>query len=276
MELDLFGESDMPKIALCYSGRPRDLVECYENHKKYFGLGQEDVDVFAHLWFDESLSGTPYLPNGGQGVWPDESIKSWISQNWNPKKIVFEKPKIFENLFVGQWEQNRGWHSAGHKDSMLSSLYSLQEAVKLKKEYEIENNFKYDYVVRLRPDMVGLKSFGKIEEYDKEHLHVWFSIPGEDCLSTNIQDYAFVEGPTIGESEVMDKFSLTYSNVQKLLDSGCHTFTIDALLGFNAVKLYNLKLKRHNWKWKYFYLPYFYGIDGNCSYSCGPGISGEE
>ena len=45
----------MTKIALCYSGRPRHFAECLKNHQETFGLGNDNVDVFAHLWFDKDL-----------------------------------------------------------------------------------------------------------------------------------------------------------------------------------------------------------------------------
>ena len=50
----------MTRIALCYSGRPRSYQECHENHKQHFRLGQNDVDVFAHIWFDKDLVGSEF------------------------------------------------------------------------------------------------------------------------------------------------------------------------------------------------------------------------
>ena len=266
----------MTRIAICYSGRPRNVIECYENHQKYFGLGKENVDVFAHIWYDNSLSGQNFRGDSNQGTWPDESIKNWILKNWNPKKIIFDSPKSFNHMFSGQWENNQGWHNAAHKDNQISMLYSIDKAISLKQEYENKNNFKYDYVLRMRTDLVALKSFGQYEDYNKEYLHVWNCIPGEDWCHVQAQDYAFIDVPVLGSSEVMDKFSLTYSNLQKLLDLGCATFTPDILMGYNATKICNLQLERHNWKFKIFMYPYFYGSDGRSHYSCGVGISGEE
>ena len=50
----------MTRIALCYSGRPRSYSECFQNHQAVFGLGNDNVDVFAHLWYDEELIGQPF------------------------------------------------------------------------------------------------------------------------------------------------------------------------------------------------------------------------
>ena len=47
----------MSKLALLYSGQPRHLRECHENHVKNFHQEGWDVDVFAHIWYDESWVG---------------------------------------------------------------------------------------------------------------------------------------------------------------------------------------------------------------------------
>ena len=54
------------RIALCYSGRPRNYKECLKNHQETFGLGGDNVDVFAHLWFDEDIIGKPFRPDAPQ------------------------------------------------------------------------------------------------------------------------------------------------------------------------------------------------------------------
>jgi len=86
----------MTKIALCYSGRPRSYQECHENHKEHFRLGQNDVDVFAHMWFDEDLVGSQFRTDVGQGTWPDVGVKDWIDENWKPKRISMRNPDTLQ------------------------------------------------------------------------------------------------------------------------------------------------------------------------------------
>ena len=149
----------MTRIALCYSGRPRSILECYENHKQHFRLGQNDVDVFAHMWFDEDLVGSQFRTDVGQGTWPDAGVKEWIDENWKPKKIRYEKPRYFADMFNDTWQTK--WVASHPKDNQISMFYGIEQAIKLKKEYEEENNFKYDYVIRMRSDLVFLKSPGQ-------------------------------------------------------------------------------------------------------------------
>ena len=51
------------KIALCFSGQPR-FIEQVAPYVKENIIGDYDVDVFAHLWFDEDLQTKPYKYGG--------------------------------------------------------------------------------------------------------------------------------------------------------------------------------------------------------------------
>lgn len=240
----------MTRIALCYSGRPRSILECFGNHKEHFRLGQDNVDVFAHLWFDDDLVGSQFRSDVGQGTWPDSSVKEWIDENWKPKKILYEKPKSFESLFEKSW--NPQWPFAHPKDNQISMFYGIEKVINLKKEYEQENRFTYDYVVRMRTDLTFLYSPGEFERYDQNNLHVFNVIPGIDWIETKVKDFAILDIVAWGGSEVMDKYGSTYSNLKTIIDSGCPTFTPDAILGYNAVRINNLKVQKHPWKFKIF------------------------
>ena len=45
-------------IALAYSGQPRNIIECWQNHQKYIlnpnKRDKNQIYIFAHFWFDES------------------------------------------------------------------------------------------------------------------------------------------------------------------------------------------------------------------------------
>ena len=60
------------RIALCFSGQPRFVSEVSQLIKANV-IGEYDVDVFAHLWFDEDLQTKPYK-YGGDGGWKDQRI----------------------------------------------------------------------------------------------------------------------------------------------------------------------------------------------------------
>ena len=57
------------KIALVYSGQPRDIKECFPNHWETFWKTNEgcEVDVFAHMWNDE-----------GGYFWDDHKVRGKV------------------------------------------------------------------------------------------------------------------------------------------------------------------------------------------------------
>ena len=233
----------MTRIALCYSGQPRDFIHAVDNHREHFGLGQSNVDVFGHIWFDDSVAGKVFtIPS--KGVWPSAEIKNWIDDNWKPKKIVYESPRRFD-------EEIPNWRDFGHpKDNQISQFYSMEQVMKFKRDHEEKHNFKYDYVVRMRTDTVFLKPFGKIEDYDKDKLHVFKVNPGPDWTAVGAEKYAILDITAWGGSEVMDKYASTYSNLQQIVDEGCPTFSPDLPLGWNAVNVNGLDVEKHDWHFR--------------------------
>jgi len=104
----------------------------------------------------------------------------------------------------------------------------------------------------MRTDLTFLHSPGEFERYDQNNLHVFNVIPGIDWIKTKVEDFAILDIVAWGGSEVMDKYGSTYSNLETIIDSGCPTFTPDAILGYNAVRINNLKVQKHPWKFKIF------------------------
>ena len=60
------------KLALCFSGQPRFVNECSDLILSNV-IQDYNVDVFAHLWFDDALQSQPYK-HGGDGKWKDQRI----------------------------------------------------------------------------------------------------------------------------------------------------------------------------------------------------------
>ena len=191
-----------------------------QNHQKTFGLGKDNVDVFAHLWFDEELSGKPFRPDAPQqGCWPGSNLKTWVEKNWKPKKVVYEKQT--DDLFK---EMYPNWNNAHErldpvpgmhqKDHQLSMFYGIKKVMEMKQEYERENNFKYDFVVRLRTDFVAVANFGDLEKYDKDKLHV--SHYNATALINQYRPGTWVEDLGIAERYIVDIFAMGVSFYQLL------------------------------------------------------------
>ena len=97
------------------------------------------------------------------------NLKNWVEKNWKPKKVVYEKQTDdkFRDMYSDTWnvshEKLNPVPRMHPKDHQLSMFYGIKKVMELKQEYEKENNFKYDYVVRLRTDFRLLPTSGTLK-----------------------------------------------------------------------------------------------------------------
>ena len=127
------------KIALCLSGKigntkgksgyfesdPRILNVGHEHYKKHI-IDKNEVDLFIHCW--------------------DTNLKDNIIEKYNPKKYIIEKQIKFKIPSYVMGEKKRC-------QNHYSRWYSNKIVNKLRREYEIENNFKYEFVMTSRFDL---------------------------------------------------------------------------------------------------------------------------
>jgi hypothetical protein len=138
------------KIALCLSGQARFVEQGYHEVLYPFVLKDIEIDVFIHTWDVQSQIGKHFLAAGthpvGEPISADHIDKTL--KLYNPRKHIVEPPKEFPML---PWASN---HMPGFRsDYVYSMFYSIYHSNKLKMEYEAENNFKYDWVIRSRFDV---------------------------------------------------------------------------------------------------------------------------
>ena len=131
-----------------------------------------------------------------------------VSQEEFDNVVDWYKPKkhIFDNKKQDFFYANDHWSSL---------FYSLAQSIMLKREYEIENDFEYDLVIKTRPDVV----FDPIYFFSWEPLehNVLFSTQGgimeHEFHMYNTNDMVFY-----GTSYTMDLVSQMYFYRQKMLD----------------------------------------------------------
>lgn len=211
------------KIALCFSGQPRFVKECAPYIIDNV-IGNNDVDVFSHLWFDETLQTQPYK-YGGNGNWINQRISNSAIDDFNniykPKKLITEPSKSFKNtnLYLNE-SIKRYWAGAINNpqepnyetrlvNNCLSYFYSLNEVSKIKKLYEFENNFKYDFVVRCRTDSIV-------------HTKINFSAYNPSVINysniNNQPDNMICDWFNFGNSKIMDAFMGVFSVIDLIFD----------------------------------------------------------
>lgn len=143
------------KIAICLNGQPRTWKQCYPRWMEIFQK-QGDIEFFFHFWNYNTLPSILASHNGGVAINDEllsqEELDS-IVETFKPKKYIFESRKDINywNTTIPEDKQFGSWSN--------EQFYSLYYASLLKREYELENDFRYDVVVRLRTDIWFLDEF---------------------------------------------------------------------------------------------------------------------
>lgn len=139
------------KIAVCFSGQWRTGNYCYDSLKEFFGILYSNCDFFIHTW-DINKQKCYNLSNvfSKETKLTDNEIQI-IKENYKPTKFVIDDYHQTYNLL-------KKYEPASYIDVSIFDIvqplwYSFYKSIELKKEYEKENNFKYDYVIKLRPDI---------------------------------------------------------------------------------------------------------------------------
>ena len=190
------------KIAICMSGQLRQWELAKENQKWFWETAQspelDRIDYFIHTWnYSEDREGVsqPY-------------IKRDVSQEEFDKVVEWYEPKkyILDDKQQSYFYKNDHWSSL---------FYSLAQSIMLKREYELENNFEYDLVIKTRPDIV----FDPIYHFSWEHLenNILYTTHGGNMEHEfgmfNVNDCVFYSN-----SYTMDLVMQMYAYRQKMLD----------------------------------------------------------
>ncbi len=130
------------RIAICFSGQIRSALENFDNIKEFFGECFKYSDIFIHT----------------------SNINCYKSINC---KNIFIKPKIINKSTIEKIKELYNpkhmivddYDGVGYKICELYGIqplwYSYWKCNELKKIYEKNNNFEYDYVVKIRFDFVA-------------------------------------------------------------------------------------------------------------------------
>ena len=195
-----------PKVALCLSGQPRWFSVASSYFIKSI-LSKFDCDVFFHTWFDKNKIGEPY-----SGAWwsenkSDHYRRDTVVDLYNlynpvgfivqPEYDVFPTPRKIE-----EYDQKNTTQTTAN--ITFSMFYSIFKSLQLAFDYESNNNFKYDCVIRSRFDCaVECDSFNF---HDLERNAVYFN----DCIHNPdvISDYF-----NYGTSDSMKIYSEIYDNI---------------------------------------------------------------
>jgi hypothetical protein len=218
------------KIALIISGQPRFVKECAASLINNI-IDKNNVDVFAHLWFDEKLTNTPYKYEGN---WTSQTISSDAVDSfknlYHPKLIEIEESFLFQDEllnFEPSLKKYVDWKTPNAPDNMkngtkgfsdliksnqISYFYSLNKANLLKKKFEYLHNFKYDWVVRSRTDTI-LHSPINFSNYNPNVVN-YTNINNQETVTPGL----ICDWLNFGSSYVMDIFNSCFSCYNYLIE----------------------------------------------------------
>lgn len=139
------------KIAVCFSGQWRTGNYCFDNLKQFLGILYPYCDFFIHTW-DVNKQKCYNLSNVfSKEVKLTNTEIDAINENYNPKKIVIDD---YKNVYNSLEKYEEYVYTNVKILEIIQPLwYSFYRSNELKKEYENENKFKYNYVLKLRPDI---------------------------------------------------------------------------------------------------------------------------
>jgi hypothetical protein len=237
------------RIALCISGQPRGLIKNTQLLLDNVILPNNIQDIFIHTWYDKSLDNVPFdsaqpSRSSNLGSWLPDS-DSYLVNILKPKKILCEKPKQFDEF------SNLVDLPTAIQKKLCSNFYSVWKSNELKKEYEIENGFKYDLVIKTRID---INYFGAVKLLDliDEDIHNSIYVPrlyqemrqNDSYPTKSGEKYSSLSDTfAFGSSVNIDKFSSVYPNFNLIYDEITPFAYGEAYLGYQVRHIHKLNIK---------------------------------
>jgi hypothetical protein len=168
------------RIAVVFSAQVRTALLAAPSIKKFIGDLWPHCDFFCHTW----LKDTDKLFEHGM----------YVLSN----KITVDQTTVDElhNIYKFKKFKMENWEDVVLQRPFDPPLfYSWIESLKLKHEYEQENNFKYDYVVKLRLDNIYSDNISLQKFIDQSEPN---SLAANNVMANgSVDDFLFVSDSTV-------------------------------------------------------------------------------
>lgn len=204
------------RVALCLSGQTRTYKKCFDSQYKYI-LARYSPDVFIHTWLYDGLypktsdnlhyCANYNIDNYDKYLNDNHLIQSDIFSLYKPKKCSVEHPD--KNYFIQQSPV-----AVPKFFNAIMMYYSIFYSNRLKQEYELQRNFKYDFVIRCRFDLY-FEKFVLLPENDlylapNENIGQVFTPEMKELLALQGPKYMPNDQFAHGSSDAMDYYSSVY------------------------------------------------------------------
>jgi hypothetical protein len=233
------------KIAVCFSGQLRFVNE-YSKYILEHLIKLYDADIYAHLWYDESMLGKPFHHEHSDLY--KEKVEDFI-HIYNPKKIITEKQIDFD---LSQFNMVSREYELLHFsiETIKESIHrQISQWYSVKKTYElIENPHQYDFIIRLRTDSYLTKPID-LNLLRKDILYVQTGIIAG-------ADRKYCDWFAIGNNNVMKYYMNLFEKSVEVFSNGLfhmHRFMEYAIVSSNIPSIdyeFGVPINHQNYKQK--------------------------
>lgn len=191
------------RTAVCISGYLRSFEKTFDRIFNNL-LKQTNPDIFIHTW---DYMGAPHRSfDGPMTKVSTHSLLHQINKLYKPTKLVIE-PAINFPIIPLMQSKNLDRRDI---NGVLSMFYKIKACNQIKKNYETQNNFKYDCVIRMRSDLMFMSPFYINKDVNMNKLYIPL---GYDYEGINDQ-------LAYGSSDIIDEYCQVFDNIEQLLIDG--------------------------------------------------------
>ena len=201
------------KVALCFSGQPRYIEKSFEQFDKNI-LSCNDVDVYSHLWWDESYKGNTFAWESQDKYPEDYDPVEDFRKKFKPKSSFVEAHKPKEYFGYDKFPTNSLFDPSMDPD-VIRSIITRQRSQWYSIHWSMSHPYldDYDFVVRARTDLTFNKPI-KFSDYKPDKIYMMDGAIqcGDD---RHYQDWFW-----FGTNKYMDKINKTYEKILPFYKNG--------------------------------------------------------
>ena len=220
------------KVALILSGAVRNIEDTFDSMEYYFLKNFSDIDVFFY---------------GCENSFGREKNIDFLVKKFSPKKLVVNE-KSFYTEKIGSdilSKNHRHIPSESYWNNSIWAFYNVMMCNNLKKEYEIENGFRYDIVIRSRMDLFW---FREVNEQEIELARENIVLPWDWAFRSGPPwngryPFGFADVYALSSSELFDFYSNAYNFIPEF--SSIYPYAPESLLGYYLKDQPVKEVKRH-------------------------------
>lgn len=205
------------KVALCFSGLPRNIKDTYKSIYENLLVPNNIEDVFFHTWECEDKQN---IGNQYEDYIYDKSDQEFMFEKYQPKRYIEEPQGSYKNDpnnlsddVLSKYERP----DITKCSDKQSQFYSQYQAVKLITDYQKDNGFVYDAVIKMRFDLIFFNPI-IVKNLDLQIVYIL-------NFMTNMETELMInDWMAVGSYDNIQKYAEVWINLKLLLDQGVRIF----------------------------------------------------